>query len=80
MLRTLALGLVAAGSLGLAAFAPTTASAHDGPGFRNDRHGFGIHRHWHGSRAHFRHHGCLQQRRVWTPFGFRYRTVNVCRY
>ena len=33
------------------------------------------------SRAHFRHrHGCIQQRLVRTPWGFRYRTVNVCRY
>ncbi len=85
MLRKLALGLVAAASLGIAAFAPTSASAyHDGPHYRGGHHGFGVHRGWHGWRgahAHFRHnHGCIQQRLVPTPWGPRYRTVNVCRY
>ncbi|MDQ8729896.1 hypothetical protein [Bradyrhizobium sp. LHD-71] len=80
MLRKFALGLVAAGSLGIAAFAPTSASAyHDGPHFRGHHHGFGMHRGWHGARAHSRHHGCIQQRLVRTPWGFRYRPVNVCR-
>lgn len=87
MLRKLALGLVAAGSLGIAAFAPTSASAYyDGPYFGGGyggHHGFGMHRGWYGWRdaqAHFRHHGCIQQRLVPTPWGPRYRTVNVCRY
>ncbi len=94
MLRKLALGLVAAASLGIAAFAPTSASAyydgphyrgghHDGSHYRGGHHGFGVHRGWHGWRgahAHFRHHGCIQQRLVPTPWGPRYRTVNVCRY
>jgi hypothetical protein len=82
MFRKLALGLVAAGSLGIAAFAPSSASAHDGGPHldRGGHHGFGMHRHWHDSRAHFRHHGCIQQRLVKTPWGFRYRPVNVCRY
>lgn len=83
MLRKLALGLVAAASLGIAAFAPTTsASANDGPHYRGGNHGFGMHRNWHGWRgahAHFRHRGCIQQRLVPTPWGPRYRTVNVCR-
>lgn len=80
MLRQIALGLVAAGALGIAAFAPTGASAHDGPHFRNGHHGFGMHRGWHGARAHFRHRGCIQPRLVQTPWGPRYRAVNVCRY
>lgn len=80
MLRKFALGLVAAGSLGLAAFAPTSASAYnDGPHFRGGQGGFGMHRGWHDSQARFRHHGCIQQRMVRTPWGFRYRPVNVCR-
>lgn len=84
MFRKLALGLVATASLGLAAFAPTSASAyHDGPHFRghHHHHGFGLHRGWHGARAHFRHHGCIQKRMIKTPWGgYRYRTVNVCRF
>jgi hypothetical protein len=83
MLRKLALGLVAAASLGIAAFAPTSASAYsDGPHYRSGHHGFGVHRGWHGwrgSHARFRHRGCIQQRLVPTPWGPRYRTVNVCR-
>jgi hypothetical protein len=81
MLRKIALGLVAAGSLALASFAPTTdASAHDnGPRFRGHHHGFGVHRGWHGARAHFRHHGCIQHRLVKTRWGVRYRPINVCR-
>ena len=79
MFRKLALGLVAFGSLGFAAFAPSSASAYDGgPNYRG-HHGFGMHRHWHDSRARVRHHGCIQQRLVHTPWGFRYRPVNVCR-
>ena len=82
MFRKLALGLVAAGSLGIAAFAPSSASAYDGgPHFDRGHHGFGMHRNWYDSRAHFRpHHGCIQQRLVRTPWGFRYRPVNVCRF
>ena len=81
MLRKLALALVAAATVGIAAFAPTSASArNDGPHFRGHHHGFGMHRGWHGARAHFHHHGCIQQRLVPTPWGPRYRTVNVCRY
>lgn len=81
MLRKLALGFIAAGALGIAALAPTSASAfHDGKHFRNGHHGFGMHRGWHGARAHFRHRGCIQHRLVKTPWGPRYRAVNVCRY
>ena len=80
MFRKLALGLVAAGALGIAAFSPTSASAHDN-GPRLSRHqDFGTHRGWHGAQAHFRHRNCLQQKLVPTPWGPRYRTVNVCRY
>lgn len=85
MFRTLALGLIAAASLGLAALAPTAASAYDGGhDMRRGHAGHGYHRYapvprWHGARAQYRHRGCMQQRLVPTPFGPRYRTVNVCR-
>ena len=88
MFRKLALGLVAAASLGAAAIAPTAASAWDGGSHHRDRgydhyrpyHGFGMNRGWHRSHAHFGPRGCIQQRLVPTPYGPRYRTVNVCRY
>lgn len=85
MFRALALGLISAASLGIAALAPTTASAHDGEHRMHSKHyGAGFHRHapaprWHGSHAHFHNRGCLQQRVVPTPYGPRYRTVYVCR-
>jgi hypothetical protein len=85
MFRKLALGLVAAASLGAAAIAPTAASAWDGGphhrGYDNYRpyHGFGMNRGWHRSHAYFGPRGCIQQRLVPTPYGPRYRTVNVCR-
>jgi hypothetical protein len=102
MLRKLALGLVAAAAVGIAAFAPTSASAspdglnynrghhghgmhhgHHGAGVHRGHHGFGMHRGghgWHGAHAHMHNRGCVQQRLVPTPWGPRYRTVNVCRY
>jgi hypothetical protein len=82
MSRKLALGLVAAASLGAMALAPSAASAH----------GWGGHGGWHHGH-HFGHHyghgfgiayvgdyddGCYVVRRVPTPFGFRLRTINVC--
>jgi hypothetical protein len=80
MLRKFALGLVAAGTLGIAALSPTSASAYErGPHFGRHQDS-AVHRGWYGARAHFRHHhGCLQQRLVQTPWGPRYRTINVCR-
>lgn len=87
MFRKLALGLVAAASLGAAAIAPTAASAWDGGphyrgGYDNYRpyHGFGVNRDWRRSHAYFGNRGCMQQRLVPTPYGPRYRVVNVCRY
>ena len=81
MFRKIALGLVAAASLGAMALSPTTASAH------------GWHGGWHHGGHHFGHFhrgfgvayvgggyddGCYVVRRVPTPFGFRLRTINVC--
>ncbi len=84
MFRKLALVLAASAALGAAALAPTAASAH----------GWGHHGgHWgHGGWGHgfgfgfspvvvsggYADDGCLVQRRVRTPYGIRWRTVNVC--
>ncbi|WFU72019.1 hypothetical protein [Bradyrhizobium sp. CB2312] len=76
MFRKLALGLIAAGSLGAAALAPTAASAH------------GFHHHW-GPGWGFGYGGiyvntginnCYQERVVQTRHGLRVRVVNVCAY
>jgi hypothetical protein len=79
MFRKLALAFVAAASLGAMALTPSTASAH----------GWG----WHGGHHHFHGGGfygpafgigyvggggCYVSRRVMTPWGLRWRTVNVC--
>lgn len=86
MIRKLALGLVAAATLGAAAIAPTAASAFTvkaGPGW---------HPHWH--HPHHRVYvapplfigapmiapSCLEKRLVQTRKGLRWRTVNVCAF
>jgi hypothetical protein len=82
MLRKLALALVAAASLSVVALAPTAASAHwKGGGFG------GFHHHHFGPSfgigyigGGYGGDGCFVTRRVLTPFGFRWRTVNVCGY
>ena len=85
MLRKIALALVAAASLSAVALAPTAASAHwkGGGGFGGFHHhhhhfgpGFGIGYIGGGYGGD----GCFVTRRVLTPFGFRWRTVNVCGY
>ena len=76
MFRKLALGLVAAGSLGIAALAPSAASAH------------GFHHHWGpgwgwgygGLYVNTGVSGCYQERAVPTRHGPRVRIVNVCAY
>ena len=79
MFRKLTIAAAAAASLGMMALAPTAASA---GGFWPHHH---HHHHWghgHGFRLGFigggGYDGCYQTRRVLTPFGFRWRTVNVC--
>jgi len=76
MIRKLTLALVAAASLGTVALAPTSASAWH-------KH----HHHHHGHGLHFGvgivdpgFSGCYRTRMVLTPWGYRLRTVNVCRY
>lgn len=76
MFRKLALGLIAAGSLGAAALAPSVASAH----------GIGFHHHWSpywgvgGVYINTGVSNCYQERLVQTRHGLRVRLVNVCGY
>jgi len=81
MFRKVTLALVAAASLGAAALAPTAASAGGGWGGGWHHH---HHNHWrHGFGIGFVGGGysdCYRTRLVLTPFGYRYRTVNVCAY
>jgi hypothetical protein len=81
MFRKLTLALVAAASLGAMALAPTAASA----GWKGGGWGGGWHHHGHGFGIGFIGSGyggdrCYQTRRVATPYGYRFRTVNVCVY
>jgi hypothetical protein len=89
MFRKLSLAAAAAVSLGIAALAPTSASA-----FVGGWHGGGYHQGWHGGG--FYHHGfgygprvyvggpaygyggCYVRRVVPTPWGPRWRLVNRC--
>ena len=83
MLRKLSLVAVAAVSLGLAALAPSSASAWVGP------HGYwhhGWHRPWgFGPRVYvggpafsYGYGGCYVRRLVPTPWGPRWRMINRC--
>jgi hypothetical protein len=78
MLRKLTLALVAAASLGAIALAPSAASAHPGwggfHGFHHHFHGFGIGY----AGGGYDDSGCYVTRRVFTPYGYRLRTFNVC--
>jgi uncharacterized membrane protein len=81
MFRKLTLALVVAASLGAMALAPTAASA----GWKGGGWGGGWHHHGHGFGIGFigsgyGGDGCYQTRRVATPYGYRFRTVNVCVY
>ena len=79
MFRKVTFALVAAASLGVAALSTTSASAMP---LIWPHH----HHHWHpgvGIGLGFLaggYAGCYQQRLVPTPFGYRWRTVNVCVY
>jgi hypothetical protein len=78
MLRKTTLGLIAAASLGVAALAPGSASAHG-------IHGYGGHG-WHhglgfgGLYVNTGVNNCYQQQWIQTRHGMRLRTVNVCAY
>jgi hypothetical protein len=78
MFHKITLGLIAAASLGAAALAPGTASAH---GFHHGWHhgwgyGFGSPTFYVGGLTD----DCLQRRVVETRRGPRWRTVNVCAF
>jgi hypothetical protein len=81
MLRKVTLAVVAAASLSAMALAPGTASA--GPVFW-PKYPHHHHHHWghgHGFGIGFvggGYDGCYVTRRVLTPYGYRWRTVNIC--
>ena len=80
MFRKLTLAAVAAASLCVMALAPTSASAGGFWPHHHHHHHWG-HGHGHGFRIGFvggGYDGCYVTRRVLTPYGFRWRTVNVC--
>jgi hypothetical protein len=89
MLRKLGFALVAATSLGVAALAPTSASAWGG-GWHGGWHGGGWHGGWHrgwgwgpGVYVGYPYYGggyggCWVHRVVSTPWGPRWRLVNRC--
>jgi len=78
MFRKMTLALATVATLGAIALAPTAASAKPfgwGGGFHHHHHwgpGFGI--------GFVGYDGCYISRPVPTPFGVRYRLVNVCVY
>jgi hypothetical protein len=84
MLRKLSLVAVAAASLGVAALAPTSASAWGGHGWHGGWHGGGWG--WHGPRVFvggpayysYGYGGCYVRRLLPTPWGPRWRLVNRC--
>lgn len=86
MLRKLALGLVASAALSATALIPTTASAgghggHHGGGHHGGGHHGGFHGGFHGGPRFIvggGYSGCYVKRLVETPYGLRYRVVNVC--
>jgi hypothetical protein len=83
MFRKFALGLVAAASLSAAALAPTAASAKPfGWGGGGWGGGWGFHHHVGFGLGYVGvvDGSCYATRLVETPFGMRYRTVNVCAY
>ena len=77
MLRKLTIALVATLSLSAAALAPSAASAKPWGGW-----GWGgFHHHYFGGiGVGYVDDGCYVTRRVFTPYGYRLRTVNVCVY
>jgi hypothetical protein len=85
MLRKLSLVAVAAASLGVAALAPTSASAWGGHGWHGGFHrgcGWGGPRFFVGGPAYYGYGygygGCYVRRLVPTPWGPRWRLVNRC--
>ena len=70
MFRKALLTAAALATLGTAAIAPTTASAH-------------YYKPWYGYKAKYyghHHYGCFKKKWVWTHYGWRLIRINVCRY
>ncbi len=82
MLRKLSLVAFAAASLGVAALAPTSASAWGAPGWHGGWHGGwgwrAAPRVYVGGPAYGYGGGCYTRRLVPTPWGPRWRLVNRC--
>jgi hypothetical protein len=81
MFRKVTLALAAAASLGAMALASTSASASPMIWPKHPHHH--LHHHWHpglsvGFVGGYGYNGCYVTRRVLTPHGFRWRTVNIC--
>ena len=80
MLRKTILGIAAAASLSAVALTPTTASAWHPHHIGHHHHHH--HGHWgHGFNVGYvggGYDGCYVSRRVYTPYGVVFRTVNVC--
>jgi hypothetical protein len=80
MLRKVTLALAAAASLTAITLASTSASASPMIWPKHPHH---HHHHWHpgfsvGFAGGYGYEGCYVTRRVLTPYGFRWRTVNIC--
>lgn len=81
MLRKLVLGLAAVAALSTTAMLPTAASA---KGWKGGWHHHHHHGHWGGGYGLYvggygaGYGGCYVKRLVETPYGLRYRIVNVC--
>ena len=78
MFRKVTLALAAATTLGVMALSPTAASAKPPMIWNPHFH----HHHWNPGFGLVTagYLGCYQNRPVPTPFGYRWRTVNVCVY
>jgi hypothetical protein len=79
MFRKATLALATVATLGAIALAPTAASAKPWGGGGGGFH----HHHWgpgFGIGFGGGYDGCYVTRPVLTPFGYRYRTINVCGY
>ena len=85
MLRKVTLAIAAAATLSAIALAPTAASAKPvhWPNFHHHHghHHHGHHHHGFGFNVGYvggGYDGCYVSRRVFTPYGVVFRTVNVC--
>ncbi|MBR0873431.1 hypothetical protein JQ633_23950 [Bradyrhizobium tropiciagri] len=78
MFRKVTLALATAATIGAAALAPTAASAKPFGGGWHPHHNHYWGGHGFGIGVGFVDSGCYVTRMVLTPYGYRYRTVNVC--